>query len=276
MSIQIDSRTNTDSTATTKVTDDKKDSRNLVVGHSTSETVVAQTDRVTLSGQGLELAKSAAGDPYSSMSYQELAKKADSILRNMGRTTDALVVIADKEVPNSNDPERLARAKQATEYMYYRAPSPFAGYSRKELTEVIYNDTGAYTANERVSALRDQQAQDTQFWLPKAQKAEASGDYREVFEAALAFYDQLSPLEQAAYPVDYKMQISRQLQQENNKVGGEIDKDQKSSLLEMIRMLDKKKNNQGPNSEEDRPGEENAGDTSWSTKLAKLALSVEA
>jgi hypothetical protein len=269
MSVKIDSQTNTDATARTP--SEKKVTGTAATSVDSLQPAAEKSDKVTLSTQGIELSKSASTDPDASMTHAEMAKTAYWIVVNIGRRTDEEVGRADKEVPKSDDPERLARAKQATDALYHQAPSPFAGYSRKELTTVIYDDSGAYTANERSVALRDQQTMDSQFWGPLFQKSEASGDYRDVFETALAFYDQLSPLEKAAYPADYKAQISAQLKWANDKAGGEIDDKKRTSLLDMVQALDKK-NKQRKDADQTPSANQVSGEMSWSARIAELAL----
>lgn len=59
----------------------------------------------------------------------------------------------DAEVPQSGTAERLASAKKATDFLNGKATNPFATLNRDQLTEIIANDSGDYTVNERRAAL---------------------------------------------------------------------------------------------------------------------------
>jgi hypothetical protein len=119
------------------------------------------------------------------------------------RTGAEAIARADREVPDSSDPERLRQAAQATESLYGRASNPFAGLGRSALSAIIYDESGAYTANERFAATSQRAELDQAFWQPVFQQAMATGDWRPVIVAGLSFYAGLSPLEQSAYPANY-------------------------------------------------------------------------
>lgn len=70
--------------------------------------------------------------------------------------------VNDSEVPKSGDTERVASAKQATEFLAGKkdVKNPFAGKSRDELTAIVANDTGDYTVNERRAALAERDRQE--------------------------------------------------------------------------------------------------------------------
>ena len=118
---------------------------------------------------------------------------------------------ADSEVPASSDPQRLQQSRQATESLYGRAANPFAGLSRAELSAIVYDESGAYTVNERYAAANQRTAVDQQFWTPVFQQALESGNWQPVITAALAFYATLSPLEQTAYPANYVQLLQQYL-----------------------------------------------------------------
>lgn len=119
------------------------------------------------------------------------------------RTGAGAIARADREQPASTDPERLRQAAQATESLYGRAPNPFAALDRSALSAIVYDESGAYTANERFAAARQRATLDQAFWQPVFERALASGDWRAVIQAGLTFYAALSPLEQSAYPANY-------------------------------------------------------------------------
>lgn len=126
------------------------------------------------------------------------------------RGADAIAA-ADAELPPSSDPRRLSQARQATEALYGRAPNPFAGWSRAELSAIVYDESGAYTINERYAAANQRTELDQRFWAPVFQRALDSGDWKPVITAALVFYASLSALEQTAYPDNYAQLLQQYL-----------------------------------------------------------------
>jgi hypothetical protein len=58
----------------------------------------------------------------------------------------------DAEVLSSDDPQRLAQARQATDFTNGKEANPFKGMSRDQLALITYDDSGAFTTNERRAA----------------------------------------------------------------------------------------------------------------------------
>ncbi|NUT60118.1 hypothetical protein [Herbaspirillum sp. C9C3] len=121
------------------------------------------------------------------------------------------IAAADAELPRSDDPQRLRQAQQATESLYGRADNPFADKSRAELSAIVYDDSGAYTINERYAAANQRTVLDQKFWAPVFQRALESGDWKPVITAALVFHASLSALEQTAYPDNYAQLLQQYL-----------------------------------------------------------------
>lgn len=119
---------------------------------------------------------------------------------------------AAREVPDTDDPTLLARAKQATAFVqsYGRSSTtenPFKNLSDDQLTLVMYDDSGRYTANERHAAWLEQYDR-RQAWKQKvlAQanlEYQATGQNDKFFQACIDYYNALPLIEQAQYPVDY-------------------------------------------------------------------------
>ncbi|MCS3469528.1 hypothetical protein M2401_003266 [Pseudomonas sp. JUb42] len=119
-----------------------------------------------------------------------------------------------QEVPDTDDPERLERALQATRFVAnnYQADSrvinPFAGLSREQLTLIVYDENGGYTLNERDAAKvsikqlerpwRERVLADAQ--LERSQTGGAPNFYR----ACVAHYRALPKIEQAMHHPDYE------------------------------------------------------------------------
>ncbi|MFJ9450678.1 hypothetical protein [Herbaspirillum sp. NPDC101397] len=297
MSIQIASKTNTDSTASINVTGDKKVSSNLAAGQSTSETVATQAAKVTLSSQGLELAKSdtseevelsklaegaitkqksvgvlpppdmAAFEADAALPRGELYAKYEKAVASLTFHNQAELDRANAEVPKSDDPARLAQAKQATAYVIGKAPSPFPALSRNELAAIYYDYSGRYTSNERLAAAGQMNEMDKKFWDPLSVRAAQTEDWRAVLEAGLAAYDAALPIEKMKSPANYKQLMQQEIAYANNKKKGPIDEKQKETLLEMLNALYHKHGR----TENERKVLGTDHTKNWSDKLAELA-----
>ena len=171
---------------------------------------------VTVSRQAYSQAKF---DSYETMDRNSLKKKGIEIL-------DQLYIAGSKkandEVPDSDDPVRLARAKQATAFCQNPRKdsiNPFLGLSREALTKIMYDDSGLYTINERSAALSEQNRQDYNYWSPIIDDAFMSGDYRKHYRAAIEFNDKLSPIEKSFAPVGYRENVVNWLKKEEERLG---------------------------------------------------------
>ncbi|WDZ96993.1 hypothetical protein Herbaro_04165 [Herbaspirillum sp. WKF16] len=220
---------------------------------------------LTLSSQGRLLAAlagivdSAAADASAAAAAEDVAapaaqaKQADAAATAQPITRATLYAIearlvaarrgadavrrADAEAPPSDDPARLAQARQATASLYGRAANPFSGLSRAELSAIVYDESGAYTTNERYAAANERAEQDQRFWAPVFQRALGSGDWRPVIEAALVFYATLSPLEQTAYPDNYVQLMRQYLALYNLQPQAPLPPQQQADLQQMMAAL---------------------------------------
>jgi len=147
------------------------------------------------------------------LSRSELADKAKSLLSKIsGDSYQATKKTHDSEVPKTDDPELLARAKQATEFVNRSSnngneKNPFVGLSREQLANVIYDDSGTYTVNERRAAWMESSKQEEE-WSRKV-TSEAMDEYNRTgkmtnfFRSVLDHFKELPAIEQAQYPKDY-------------------------------------------------------------------------
>lgn len=149
----------------------------------------------------------------------------------------AAIAQADSERPDSADPARLKQAEQATESLYGRAANPFAGRSRAELSAIVYDESGAYTVNERYAAANQRTELDNRFWAPVFQRALTTGDWRPVVEAGLVFYASLSPLERTAYPPNYVQLMQQYLALDDLKPEASLPPKQQADLVHMLESL---------------------------------------
>ncbi len=95
--------------------------------------------------------------------FAEFARQDNAkLLDELTPKTDFDRKVNDAELPKSGDKDRLASAKQATEFLQGKkdVKNPFAGKSRDELTAIVANDTGDYTVNERRAALAERDKQE--------------------------------------------------------------------------------------------------------------------
>ena len=183
----------------------------------------------TISTLGRQLAASAsrADARDTTLSRSELGDKAKSILSQI--VGDAYYVNKakhDSEVPKTSDPELLARAKQATAYVNSAATgsksekNPFSGLSREQLANIVYDDSGTYTVNERHAAWRESYDQQ-EAWAEKI-VAQGQSEYNNTgkmtnfFKSVLDYYNKLPAIEQAQYPNDYASDLESKIKLDAN------------------------------------------------------------
>ncbi|MBA5202707.1 hypothetical protein H2Y57_03200 [Pectobacterium aroidearum] len=136
----------------------------------------------------------------------------------------------DAEVPNSDDPERLARAKQATAYTNGQGSNPFKGLSREQLALITYDDSGTFTVNERRAAWSEAYDQE-QVWRTMAMaqsKLEWNrGEFKqtEFFKMVLEHHESLPLIEQAQAPEGYVPRLKYLIEMDFNFMTGESGKD---------------------------------------------------
>jgi hypothetical protein len=183
----------------------------------------------TVSVLARQLAASAAQaeERDRTLSRSELGERAQNILDKI--TGDAFYANKsrhDSEVPKTDDPELLARAKQASAFLDSisrgggSAGNPFAGLSQDQLALIAYDDSGAYTVNERHAAWRESYEQEQVWRRQVAAQALAeyndSGKLTNFFSAVLEHYKELPAIEQAQYPEHYAMDLESKIRLDFN------------------------------------------------------------
>jgi len=122
-----------------------------------------KTDTASVSTLSRQLGESAvrAEARDKSLTRQQLSEfVTKSIAHISPESTSAKKALHDAEVPKTDDPELLERARQATIYVNKAAAqdptakNPFAGLTREQAALIAYDDKGPYTANERCAAYR--------------------------------------------------------------------------------------------------------------------------
>lgn len=174
----------------------------------------SQKDTSSLSSLSLQLSESAARAAArdSSLSRKELGAKASELLSQIsGDGYFANKKAIDAEVPDTQDPELLERARNATQFVNGNGKNPFAGMSSDQLSLIIYDDSGSFTTNERRAAWSESFDQESA-WRQKV-VANSIAEYRETgkltkfFTEALEHYKGLPAIEQAQYPNSYEAKL---------------------------------------------------------------------
>lgn len=178
----------------------------------------------TISTLARQLAASAsrAEERDKTLTRSELADKAKSILnRIVGDSYYASKSIHDSETPNTADSELLSRAKQATAFVNdasrggHSIKNPFSGLSQEQLSNIVYDESGTYTVNERHAAWRESYDQE-EAWREKV-AAQAMAEYNSTgkltnfFKSVLDHFKELPAIEQAQYPKDYPSDLQSKI-----------------------------------------------------------------
>jgi hypothetical protein len=180
----------------------------LESGGTVAEAGAGESSSISNLARQLSEAAARAAVRDASMSPARLAAQ-EKTLRNefAGDGYHASKASADAEVPDTDDPELLARAKQATGFVNGRGQNPFAGLSRDQLSLIMYDKGDAFTVNERRAAWLEHYRQRS-LWSQQVcaqgwAEMESTGTFANFFKACIAEYQAGSPIEQATYPPNY-------------------------------------------------------------------------
>ena len=128
----------------------------------------------------------------------------------------------DNEIPSTEDPELLERARCATEYIErvhkrdHSFKSPFSGLSREQLDLIAYDESGPYTVNERCAAYLGVLEMESR-WnksvmrLYALEEAAGSPNQPQFCTEVLAHYRTLPLIEQADYADNYESRLEAQI-----------------------------------------------------------------
>ncbi|MNQ67263.1 hypothetical protein D3C85_817800 [compost metagenome] len=118
----------------------------------------------------------------------------------------------DAEIPDSDNPTLLARAKNATQYTNGLGKNPFSGMPMDQLALITYDDSGTFTVNERRAALEESAKQEFAWRQKVVAEAEfeynSTGKLTNFFQSVLDHYKGLPPVEQAQYPNNYETKLN--------------------------------------------------------------------
>jgi hypothetical protein len=218
----------------------------------------------TISTLARQLAGSAARAEKrdSTLSRAELADKAKSVLdKIIGDSYYLNRAKHDSEVPNTDDPVLLARAKQATAFAQTNGrggvQNPFAGLSRDQLSSIAYDESGTYTVNERHAASYEADMQEYAWRVKVCAQAmdeyNGTGKLTNFFQSVLDHYKGLPAIEQAQYPNDYASDLESKINRDFNYRTHQAEGNGKvpMSLIEMLLGKNLKQNNEFPQNKSD-------------------------
>ncbi|WP_236470980.1 hypothetical protein [Pseudomonas syringae] len=172
-------------------------------------------DGATFSTLSTQLSSSAARAQArdSSLDLKNLGALAKNISDKVaGNSYYANRKLHDAEIPDTDDPVLLERARQATSFSNGAGKNPFAGLSQDHLRLIIYDEGGDFTINERNAAYSENYSQE-QVWK-RAICQRYTDEYNETGKSTqtlvmlLAHYNQLPPIEKAQYPANYAANIT--------------------------------------------------------------------
>jgi hypothetical protein len=218
----------------------------------------------TISTLASQLAASAsrAEERDSSLSRSELGEKAKRLLdRISGDLYQLNKAQHDSEVPKTDNPELLARAKQATAFLNdadrggHSVKNPFAGLSRDQLANIIYDDSGTFTVNEQRAAWYESYDQELVWRKQVAAKAmeeyNKTGKLTNFFQEVLDHFKSLPVIEQAQYPNDYASDLESKIATDFNYKTNQAE-GQGNTLQSLIDTVLK----QSPSKDSDAPTQE--------------------
>lgn len=180
-------------------------------------------DSGKLSSLSVQLSESAtrAASRDASLDRKALSEKNSQLTEQLvGSSYDANKARHDAEVPQSKDPDRLERAKNATEFVTGSGKNPFSGMSRDQLSLIAYDESGDFTVNEKKSAWLESYRQE-RVWRQQV-VAEGSAEYSKTgkltdfFTSVLDHYKGLPAIEQSQYPSSYETKLQGWIDQDFN------------------------------------------------------------
>ncbi|ATO35618.1 hypothetical protein DZA65_00129 [Dickeya dianthicola] len=188
---------------------------------ATSTAQATRSGGVQLSGMARLLSEAAtrAAARDAGTDRRGLAAIADATIEKLlGPGYNQNKAAYDAEVPDSTDPQRLAQATQATDFLNGKGTNPFKGMSRDQLALITYDDSGAFTVNERRAAWEE--AYDQHASWSREVSARIMEEYNSkgrvsasTYQSILDHYQSLPAIEEAQLPDGYASQLMTMIQQ---------------------------------------------------------------
>ncbi|WP_145155093.1 hypothetical protein [Pseudomonas oryzihabitans] len=156
----------------------------------------------------------------SNLEHKALGQKAtaqlDKITGDSYRLNEAKY---DAEVPDTDYPELLARAEQATSFVNGSGSNPFKGMSRDQLALISYDEDDTFTVNERraayVEAFDQESAWRQKVVVQAMDEYNRSGKLTNFFSAVLDHYESLPAIEKSQYPEDYAADLQEKIDRDS-------------------------------------------------------------
>lgn len=190
-----------------------------------TSTQTGSTQTISILSRQLADSAARAEKRDSTLSRSELADKAKSVLdKIIGDSYYLNRAKHDSEVPKTDDPALLARAKQATAFAQTNGrggvQNPFAGLSREQLSNIAYDESGTYTVNERHAASYEADMQEYAWRVKVCAQAmdeyNSTGKLTNFFKSVLDHYNGLPAIEQAQYPKEYASDLESKIKLDFN------------------------------------------------------------
>ena len=180
---------------------------------ASSESQSTSGPKISTLAQQLNEAQTRADARDESLDREALADKAKSLRKQItGSTYYQNKAKHDAEVPDTNDPAHLERAKQATAFTNGTGANPFSRLAPDQLTLIIYDESGTFTTNERRAAQLEQSQQREAWEIAVCneivrQWKQNNGDFSEALEGIKEHYNNLPPIEEAQIAGNWRQDL---------------------------------------------------------------------
>lgn len=186
--------------------------------------IIANTgDRTTITSLASQLSDAAqrAKTTYANYTKQQLSDMSINASHLLASDTyNDNKVKHDTEIPDTQDPTLLERARQATYYANGLGKNPFSGLPRDQLELIIYDDSGSFTINERRAALYENSDQEfawrkqvvDDYFLNKNRPGKAA----EFYQTILDHYRGLPLVARSEAPDGYEVKLEGWIERELN------------------------------------------------------------
>ncbi|MCF5722227.1 hypothetical protein [Pseudomonas syringae] len=188
-----------------------------------TKTIANAGERTTITSLASQLsdASERAKTTYANYTKQQLKDMWLNAFDLLGSSTyNDNKVIHDTEVPDTQDPTLLERARHATYYANGLGKNPFSGMPRDQLELIIYDDSGSFTFNERRAAFYENSDQEyawrkrvvDDYFFNKNQPGKAA----EFYQTILDHYRGLPLVARSEAPDGYEAKLEKWIEQELN------------------------------------------------------------
>ncbi|WP_165840752.1 hypothetical protein [Pseudomonas sp. SDI] len=198
-------------------------------------------ESVSSLAQQLSNAAARAEVENAGLDFAGLAEKAKRINDQLLHSTNKS--IQDAELPNTDDPQLLDRARKATDFENGIGRNPFKGLSRDQLSLIVNDESGSFTINERRAARSEAHDQEEAWRLQVIQAAQEeyhnTGKQTVLATECLRHFDSLPVMEQVLYPEDTRAQYQRNIDLDFNYKTGQAEGDAMSLFAKLEEYFDK-------------------------------------